>query len=229
MNAAEALAALEVVRHPTARGYRLKVDPRSGRVRLVVPNRARLADAMAWAREHEGWVGARLAKLPQPWPIQPGMIIPFGGVDYTLDWSPSHARGPRITENAIQIGGPIDMMPGRLLRWLRKEALTLFDAETREIGARAAVSIGRVGVGDPATRWGSCSSGGDIRYSWRLVLAPAFVRRSIVAHEVAHRVHMNHSRAFHALADSLHEGDPRAVNAWLKRHGPRLHWFGRES
>ena len=87
--------------------------------------------------------------------------------------------------------------------------------------------VERVGVGDPLSRWGSCSSSGAIRYSWRLILAPDFVRRATVAHEVAHRVHMNHGPAFHALVETLFEADPKPARLWLRREGARLHRFGR--
>ncbi len=227
MTAADALAGLEIVRHPAARRFRLSVDSRDGRVRLVIPVRARQAEALAWAHDHRGWIDARLAKLPAPWPIVPDMMVPVAGRDLRLDWLERHPRMPRIVSGSITIGGPLEMLPARLLRWLRREAQVLLDTETRALAAEAGATVARVGVGDPKSRWGSCSSSGDIRFSWRLILAPETVRRSIVAHEVAHRIHMHHGPAFHKLADALFGGDQRAVRSWLKRHGPRLHWFGR--
>ena len=72
-------------------------------------------------------------------------------------------------------------------------------------------------------RWGSCARDGTIRINWRLVMAPAEVRRSVVAHEVAHLVQFDHSPAFHAALDALFEGDLRAANRWLKLHGRELY------
>jgi predicted metal-dependent hydrolase len=84
-----------------------------------------------------------------------------------------------------------------------------------------------VGVGDTLSRWGSCSSSGAIRYSWRLILAPPEVRRATAAHEVAHRVHMNHSPAFHGLVAELFGADPKPQRDWLRREGAGLHRLGR--
>ncbi|WP_294296983.1 M48 family metallopeptidase, partial [uncultured Sphingomonas sp.] len=92
---------------------------------------------------------------------------------------------------------------------------------------KAGVTVSAVGVGDTRSRWGSCASTGAIRYSWRLILAPPAVRRATVAHEVAHRVHMNHSPAFHALVADLYGRDPTPERRWLKTNGAALHWFGR--
>ena len=85
----------------------------------------------------------------------------------------------------------------------------------------------RIGVGDARSRWGSCSTGGDIRYSWRLILAPPEVRRATVAHEVAHRLHMNHGPDFHAAVAHLFGRDPAPERRWLREHGAALHAIGR--
>lgn len=219
---------LEIIRKREARRMKLSVDPRSGAVRLVLPLRAAIGPAMEWVEAHRGWIERQRARLPEPWPIAPGMTVPFAGRDYVLDWAETHPRKPAIDDESLRIGGPLDVMPSRLLRWMRAEAKTLLDAETREIAASAGISVAEVSVGDPRSRWGSCSSSGNIRYSWRLILTPDHVRRATVAHEVAHRVHMDHSRAFHRLVAELNGGDPKGARAWLRAHGSRLHWFGRD-
>jgi predicted metal-dependent hydrolase len=88
---------------------------------------------------------------------------------------------------------------------------------------RAGVVCDQVAVGDPRSRWGSCSAGRRIRYSWRVIMAPDHVRTGLVAHEVAHLVHMHHGPAFHALVDDLIGDVARHSGAWLKEHGPALH------
>jgi len=219
---------LEIIRKRDARRMKLTVDPRSGAVRLVLPLRAPLGPAMDWVEAHRGWIQRQRARLPDPWPVTPGMAVPFGGQDYVLDWSEAHPRKPAFLGDRLTIGGPQDVMASRLLRWLRAEAKAVLDAETREIAGAAKIEVADISVGDPRARWGSCSSNGNIRYSWRLILMPDQVRRSIVAHEVAHRVHMDHSRAFHRLVAELYGEDPRTARAWLRAHGARLHWFGRD-
>ena len=56
----------DVVRHPTARRIRLSLDPASGRARLVVPRRAALKPALAWAQGKAEWIAEQRARLPQP-------------------------------------------------------------------------------------------------------------------------------------------------------------------
>jgi hypothetical protein len=129
----------------------------------------------------------------------------------------------------LLVGGPAEAVAGRVLRWLRQEARAMLAADTEHYARTAGVTVSRVGVGDPVSRWGSCSSSGAIRYSWRLIMAPDFVRRATVAHEVAHRVHMDHSPRFHALVQELFGEDPRPARLWLRQNGAALHRIGAEA
>lgn len=220
-------ASLTIRPSPRARVMRLRVDCRTGAVLLTVPPRVSRKRALAWAADQRAWIEAALAKIEPPEAVGPGTKVPLLGVAHVLDWRPERARTPSLEDGCIRIGGPLETVPSRLLRWMKRMALDVLSRETEEYAAKAGVTVSRVAVGDPLSRWGSCSSSGTIRYSWRLILAPDPVRRATVAHEVAHRVHMNHGPDFHALVAQLFEGDPKAARMWLRREGARLHRFGR--
>ena len=222
---------LTIVRRARVRGMRLSVDPRDGAVRLTLAPRAPLKPALAWAAGKRNWIESELARLPRPVPIRPGMEFTLGDTGVHLIWRQDAPRKPALAGRdpaVLMVGGPVEQFPVRVMRFLRGHALEVLTQETHEIAAQHGIVVSRIGVGDPRARWGSCSSAGDIRYSWRMILAPAFVRRATVAHEVAHRVHMNHGTAFHALATELNGGCPAAARAWLRANGTALHWFGRE-
>lgn len=218
---------IHVVRHPRARRTRLSFDPVTGRARLTVPPRASLTKALAWARQQQLWLSHQQERLPQARPFVPGAAVPVDGADLVIDWSPEQPRTPALHGTRLVVGGPEEMVPRRVEAWLKRRALALLEADTAGYAARAGVTVSGVTLGDPRGRWGSCAHHGAIRYSWRLVLAPPEVRRATAAHEVAHRVHMNHSPAFHTLVASLYGRDPSAERAWLRANGAALHWFGR--
>ncbi len=222
------MTSLDVVRHPRARRMKLSVDPVSGRVRLTLPRRAPLAPALAWAEDQRDWIDANRLNLPAARPFVPGAVMPLGDNQVTLIWR-AGSRIVRREDDMLVCGGAVEAFEQRIARWYRREALRVLSAETQEYAAKANVVVNRVAIGDPRARWGSCSSSGAIRYSWRLILAPAFVRRATVAHEVAHRVHMNHAPAFHALTARLLESDPAPARRWLRANGAALHWIGRSS
>lgn len=207
----------------------MSIDPASGRIRLTLPPRVSDSAGLRWARAQQGWIDAQCARLPQPRPFVPGGQVMFDDCLLTIDW---HADAPRRVVAAgdqLVLGGPRDTINRRILAWMKREALTVLSAETAHYAALAGVKVSAVSVGDPRGRWGSCSSSGAIRYSWRLLLAPAWVRRATVAHEVAHRVHMNHGPDFHAMVARLYAADPTPARHWLRREGAALHWLGRDS
>ena len=218
---------LKVIRSARAHTMRLAVDPRDGVVKLTLPNRAPLGSALKWAETKRGWIEAQLGKLPRAVTIMHGSTIAVADQALTIDWDEGYPRNPVPIEGRLRVGGPADMLSKRVIRWLQREAKTLLDAETRQYAIQISAQVGKVGIGDPVSRWGSCASSGDIRYSWRLILAPSFVRRATVAHEVAHLVHMNHAPAFHALVAEIFGEDPTPARRWLRAHGSQLHWFGR--
>ena len=218
---------LRVKVSPTARAIRLKVDRRTGEVVLTIPRRASRRKALAWADGHRAWIEARLAEVAPPIPLVAGACVPLYDRPHRIDWSPERPRTPRLEGERLLVGGPPEGLEARLLRWLRRHALDILAAETAEFAAKAGVTVSRVGIGDPSSRWGSCSATGGLRYSWRLILAPDWVRRATVAHEVAHRVHMNHGPEFHRLVERLLGADPKPARLWLRSQGPLLHRIGR--
>lgn len=220
---------LQLRRSARAKALRLRVDPRTGAVLLTVPSRVSEKKALAWAAGHWDWIERQRAAVPPPTAIEPGGDIPLYGAPHLIDWSPERPRTVRLEPGRIVTGGPRDTLEPRLLRWLHRHALEILTADTLHYAARAGVAVTKVGIGDTRSRWGSCSSTGTIRYSWRLILAPEPVRRATAAHEVAHRVHMNHGPAFHALVAELYGANPTPARDWLRREGAGLHRFGRLS
>ncbi len=218
---------LTIIRRHGAKTMRLTIDPRDATVRLSLPSRAALRPALAWASEKRAWIEAELARMPQGQAVVPGLEFGLGGALVRIDWSPDYPRMPMLRGEVLRVGGPIEQLSARVLRFVKRHALETLTRETSALASRHAIAVARVGIGDPKSRWGSCAASGDIRYSWRLILAPEDVRMATVAHEVAHRVHMNHGPQFHALVKTLHGRDPAPARNWLRANGTSLHWFGR--
>jgi predicted metal-dependent hydrolase len=213
--------------HPRARRLRLRLDPDNRQLLLTCPPRASRKAALKWAADQRPWVEAELAKLLPSEPFTSGAIIPLEGREVRLRWLPGGPRPLRLDGDVLVGGGPAESFGRRIESWLKRRARDLLSAETADAARRASVRVRAVSIGDASSRWGSCSQSGAIRYNWRLVLAPREVRLWVVAHEVAHRVHMNHGPAFKALEAELFGGDVAAARSALRRVGPRLKRIGR--
>lgn len=216
---------VRLVRHAAARRYRLVFDAVRGELRLTVPRRASERQALAWAREQQGWIAAQVARDDGPIGVAPGTSLPVRGVTRWIEWHPALPRKPVDDGTALRLGGPAETVGPRIGRWLKAEALVQLDAESRALAAAHGIALTSVAVGDPRSRWGSCAADGRLRYSWRLIMAPDEVRRATVAHEVAHRVHMHHGPEFHALVDNINGGSVSDARRWLKANGRELHRY----
>ena len=217
-------------RHRQARRYTLRVQSIAREIVLTMPPRGSVKEARAFAQKHGAWIAARLKKLPQPALFAPGLMLPLRGEPHRIEHRPRE-RGTVWVElgddgsHVICVAGEATHLSRRLLDYLKREAKRDLEAASRRAAAQLGVKLKRVSIRDQSSRWGSCSTTGVLSYSWRLILAPPFVLDYLAAHEVAHLVEMNHSRAFWRLVGRLYPNVPRA-KAWLDHHGPELHRYG---
>jgi predicted metal-dependent hydrolase len=222
----------------SARRYTLRVKNGSGEVVLTMPTRGSLREAQAFAERQGAWIGARLRRLPQVVAFEAGAAIPLRGIAHEIVHRPgrrgtvwAEAKEPDLlakADFALCVAGDAAHVARRIRDFLKREARRDLEAAvlhyTRELG----VPNRAVGLRDTTSRWGSCSSQGSLNFSWRLILAPAYVLDYLAAHEVAHLVHMNHSARFWKLTRKLCAETDRA-EAWLKAHGKDLHRYGGEN
>jgi predicted metal-dependent hydrolase len=222
-------APIEIRPMRSARRLRLRFDEASGTLKLTCPWRTSRRSALAWALDQREWIDAQLAQAEPGEPFEPGATIPVEGEEVRLVWDSEASRTPILGGGELRAGGPREGFARRIELFLKRRALDVMSNEAADYAAAAGVTIRSVSVGDPGTRWGSCSSQGRIRLSWRLTLAPPEVRRFVVAHEVAHLVHLDHSAKFKALEAKLYGPGLAEAKAWLRRSGARLKRIGRRS
>ena len=106
---------------------------------------------------------------------------------------------------------------------VRKAAGTYLPGRTLELARHMELSFNRLVIRDQKSRWGSCSSKGNISRNARIMLAPPEVIDYLIVHELAHLVHMYHARSFYELV-ARHCPDYRTHRRWLKEHGHLLRW-----
>ena len=210
---------VDLRRSARAKSVILSVDAVAGSIRLTMPRHVSENRALAFARSRRDWLRGCIADAPEPVPIENGAQLALHGESHKICWSPDYFRKPERVAGEIRLGGPEDKVQERVIAWLKTEARRAYADDLAHYCDRAGENVPKLSIGDARRRWGSCSGKRAIRLNWRLVMAPPMIRRSVVAHEVAHLRHMNHSAAFYALLDSIFEGDRKAADRWLKQHG----------
>lgn len=214
---------IEVRRLAHARRLTLRLAPDGSAVRVTIPQWAPTRQALDFARSRREWLERQLDRLVPVAALRPGDSLPWRGQPVRLLHDPAGRRGVLLDGAVIRVGGAVESVVPRLRRWVQAEARTLFLADLADHAPRAGVAVPPLALTSAQRRWGSCSTTGTVRLNWRLAMAPDAVRRSVVAHEVAHLVHFDHSPRFHALLGAIFEDDLAAANAWLKAHGRTLY------
>lgn len=107
------------------------------------------------------------------------------------------------------------------IRALAKQAALLIPERVKYYAPLIGVSYGRITIRCQKTRWGSCSSKGNLNFNCLLMLTPPEVIDSVVVHELCHRLEMNHSAAFYDYVFRVFP-DYKKWNRWLKENGPVL-------
>jgi predicted metal-dependent hydrolase len=220
-------APMSIRRMRGAKRLRLRYDEASGTLKLTCPWRTSRRSALAWALDQREWIDTQLARAEPGEPFEPGVTFPVEGEQVRIDWHPAAPRTAQLIGGELRCGGSEGGLARRVEMFLKRRALETMSMEVAEFASLAGVAATSVSVGDAGTRWGSCSSQGRIRLSWRLILAPPAVRRYVVAHEVAHLVHLDHGAEFKALEARLYGPGSAQAKMALRRLGPRLRRVGR--
>lgn len=220
-----------LVRSPAAKKLRIKVGPEG--VVVVLPHGREAWEATAFLSDQRAWLGEqltrirRLNELRRPAARDDGHIL-FRGesvpvrVLYSDHW---HAPNKvALSDGAITITcRPNSKTPPErsLENWLRKQARERIAKHLAglEKGVRRAPN--RIYVMGQRTKWGNCSSLGNLSFNWRLIMAPDFVLRYIVTHEMVHLAVPDHSHKFWLTVQSLCPDTERA-RQWLVANGERL-------
>lgn len=218
------LVPITVRRSARARRISLRIDTASHAVIMVLPSRASLEAGLHFAAEKSVWLQNQLAILPPPVPFAAGVLIPFRGAPHRIRHRPDMPGGVWLEDGEINVSGFEAHLPRRVADWLKAEARREIAPRARKMAAVVERTVARVSVREARSRWGSCSSAGNLSFSWRLILAHDMVLDYVVAHEVAHLVYMNHSKDFWALCAKLTPHMEEAKR-WLRRHGDKLHRY----
>ena len=128
----------------------------------------------------------------------------------------------KAQERNEQHQGLVPLSPGEL-QALADRALEVIPPRVKYYAEKIGVTYGRITIRNQRSRWGSCSSKGNLNFNCLLMLAPIEVLDSVIVHELCHRKQMNHSAQFYAEIERVFP-EYRKWNDWLKQNGESLMW-----
>lgn len=193
-------------------------------LKVASPWRVPLAEIYALIVRSQNWVVDKLAVWQAHRPTQrrwiSGETLPLLGREIRLQVGVALlAHGVLFERGVVRIYAPtVEDVREMVIAWYRQQALSHFAERLEVIAAKLGVQPTRLLLTNARHQWGSCNLKGVIRLNWRLMQARPAVIDYVVAHELAHLRHMDHSPRFWAtvatvcpnwrrLRDELKESD----------------------
>jgi len=190
-----------------------------GRVEIVVPVGVGAKTVRDFVHQFSPWIDRKVAAMQcaaQPDEAVPNAIeFALSGERFAVDWQCMAERTLREKDRRLVVRAA-DAQGARLLlrAWLRRAAAARLPPRLSLLAGELGFEVARVSIRCQRTRWGSCSSRGTVSLNCSLLFLRAAVVRYLFVHELAHTRHMNHSRQFWRLVESL-QPDCRALDREL--------------
>jgi hypothetical protein len=213
--------AYTIIQTSAARTVRLRVSMNKG-LEITVPRRFRLDHVDEIFSEHERWILKQLDKIEQrkllreQHQLRDGSALQVLGepqkIKIVQSQKPAVKKVQRLLflddravvdghELHVHCDGTVKHAKETLEPYLRVIAEKYFATRVRELAEQMGLQFKKITIRGQKTRWGSCTREKNLSFNWRLVLLPVEVAESVIIHELAHTVHMNHSRAFYGFVE----------------------------
>lgn len=214
----------------------IAIDPEEG-VLVTAPVRATVDRLDRIVHAKAGWIVERLRRAqrqvqrPRARAFVSGETYPYLGRQHRLRVEVGGEERVRLHHGRLVVGvdrGSDDVQRAAyvrkaLIEWYRDHAKARLGALVHEWAPAVGFSAVRVLVRDQHRRWGSCDAAGVIRLNWRIIQAPIALVEYVVAHELVHLRHADHTRAFWAaLGRVMPEYERRRTE--LRRVGATFEW-----
>lgn len=206
-----------VIHREFRRSLKLEVL-RDKTVKITAPRLMPKGMIEAFIKRKENWIFKRLSQPNAPeW--QHNTNITYLGQTYTLKFI--EEKGNTVTFEGSYLVVTSLSPQKTLLGWFKKRALDILEDRVDHFSKQMNLHPQSLRIKTMKSRWGSCSSKGNLNFNWTLVMAPLPILDYVVIHELAHLKHMDHSKKFWALVAS-HCITYKVSIKWLKENAMAL-------
>jgi len=201
----------------------LRIDHKKRIAVLSMPRWYGKKKAFEFINEHLDWIEKKLSELPKIKDFEDGEKIRLFGQEICICHD-SNFGAPKLINNILYVGGDKDFLHRRVKDYIKREAKKEFLEKSQILADKLGKKLEGISIKDTKSRWGSCSTLKHINYNWRIALAPLETIDYLMAHEVAHLLHPDHSPSFWRTVDNLNP-NAYAGKKWLEQHGNELYLY----
>jgi hypothetical protein len=190
-------------------------------------------------KKKTNWILSKLKEMdkikpaPKEKEFMTGEKLPYLGRRYRLEVNPAEISKVEVKlyQGKFIIDYPVGLKDKKeqrreeirthLIKWYREHAKEKINERVDKYKVKLDVEPNNVVVKKQKKRWGSCSSKDNLNFNWEIIMAPMSIVDYLVAHELTHLIHDNHSRDFWATVAAIIP-DIKEKKEWLKVNGRRL-------
>lgn len=209
-----------------SRRFVIRYQPLKKHLSLTLPARTNIRQGLHFVSEKRDWILQQVqqySNADSARSFHDGQVISVLGKNIRLTYI--GGRGT-VSEHGdiLLIHGDSEFIARRVKQWIINKLKTEIISLAEYYSTQLKVKTGNITLRDTSSHWGSCSSNGNLSFSWRLAFAPHEVLKYVVAHEVTHIREHNHSKEFWALVAQIFP-EYKTVKNWLKHNGKSLWHF----
>lgn len=207
---------IKITKRKNSSSLKLKYDLKTQTLQLSIPYWSNYSKGLEFVKSQSIWIADKV-KSQQSNLIKPNKIM-CAGEYLDITYQINDKNKITKTQNTLLIQHKQDENPNvLLLKFLKNQARKYFTKLSDYYCKQLNVSYETIIITDSKGKWGSCSALKNLRYNFRVIMAPLFVIEYLVIHEVCHLIHFNHSKNFWDLLNTL---TPYTTDAklWLKNN-----------
>jgi predicted metal-dependent hydrolase len=204
-----------------AKNLRLMYNAKQKCFQLTLPSYATKSNIDEFLERSLPWLEKKVKSQISAIKLDHGQTVPILGTACKIYFQKDIKKKVIFNLGVISVLDPQEQFLPLLQKGIQTKALEFLTETSKTYAKLLDVKITKISIRDTHSRWGSCSSSGNLSYSWRLIFAQQQVTEYVCAHEVSHLIHMNHSQAFWKTVENLSPGYKKH-KAWLRQHGRQL-------
>ena len=214
---------IEVIRTNRKKSASVQVVDRQ--VQVIIPQALSDQRIEQIVRDKTPWIRDKLRKqaLLKPKKAKEyvsGEAFSYLGKNYRLKLVQGSSEGVKLAQGKLTVGVEADIRQ-ELTSWYMQRAVKRLNEKVARFAQVIGVEPKSITVKDYKSRWGSCSSLGDISFRWVIIMAPHYIVDYVVVHELCHMIHHNHSPAYWQQVEKVLPNYCECRD-WLKHHGQDL-------
>ena len=196
----------------------LRVDQETGGAIISLPRHASETEAISLVNERIDWIVDKIREFPPKITLTDGQSLTLMGQHITIRHRPDLKMGVQLIGSEMIASGMREHLHRRIVDWLKKYTKEIITPQAHSMASQLECKINRISIRDTKSRWGSCSSQGNLSFCWRLIMTPEWVLNYVIAHEVSHLKHMDHGPEFWQIVGTFGV-KPKQARIWLNQHG----------